>query len=51
MEGRKPVRQQRYQGRLYYSLVDVAAALSDRDNPHCYWNGLKRIFLSEEKAM
>jgi hypothetical protein len=50
-EGRKPIRQQWYQGRLYYSLVDVAAALSDTDNPNRYWSDLKRKLLGEEKAI
>jgi hypothetical protein len=40
-EGRKPIRQHWYQGRLYYSLVDVVAALSDTDNPNRYSHGVR----------
>ena len=50
-EGRKPIRRQWYQGRMYYSLVDVAAALSETDDERRYWSDLKRTLLKKEGAL
>lgn len=42
-----PVRYCWYQGKMYYSLIDVVAALTGTDNPNRYWSDLKRKLIAE----
>lgn len=46
-EDQFPVRYRWYQGKMYYSLIDVVAALTGTDNPNRYWSDLKRKLIAE----
>ncbi|SRR5258707_2604779 len=50
-EGRKPIRRQWYQGQMYYSLVDIASALSETNDDRRYWSDLKRTILKKEGGL
>jgi hypothetical protein len=43
----KTVRRVRYDGRWYFSIIDVIAILANTDNPRRYWSDLKRKLVSE----
>ena len=38
----KPIRQQEYNGDMYFSVVDIVQVLTDSPNPNRYWTDLKR---------
>jgi DNA-damage-inducible protein D len=46
-ENRFPVRYRWLQGKMYFSLIDVVAALAETDNPNRYWSDLKRKLITE----
>ncbi len=43
----KTVRRVWYDGRWYFSVIDVVAILTDTDNPRRYWSDLKRKLIAE----